>query len=487
MIDRIEGRLPELEHNRLVQLLLLLAITLVAAALRFYKLGAWSFWIDELYTIGRIQAHYSSLESALRNIPPHVNWVPTSLLISALAIRDLGVSEWSARLVPALIGVVSIPVLYLPTRRILGVGVALVAALLLAISPWHLFWSQNARFYTALMLFSMLALLAVYVGLEKDRPAYLLVALVFVYLAASERLFAILLIPIVAIYLLLLWLLPLEKPAGLNRRNLLILASPVVAGLLIEGSTLLFTGNSRFFADLGWFFLYRNTSPFRLLGVFSYQVGFPLIALALFGGLYLFLQKSRIGLLLLLAAVVPVISLLPLTLVMFTQERYAFLTLPAWIILAAVTVVAIYSRLQSHQLLLALALLALLVADATEDTLLYYRANEGNRRDWRTAFNVVREGAREDDLVVAFWPEFAPYYLGRDIIAWDDIAVDDIQASQQRVWFVVDSETVWGAPQKKTWIEANAELIDVLYVRTPEDQNIRVYLYDPGPGSVTNR
>ena len=37
------------------QYLLLAAITLLAGALRFHKLGEWSFWRDELITISHAQ------------------------------------------------------------------------------------------------------------------------------------------------------------------------------------------------------------------------------------------------------------------------------------------------------------------------------------------------------------------------------------------------------------------------------------------------
>src|SRR5688572_11508460 len=131
---------------------LLFLITLVAAALRLYKLGAWSFWIDEIYTISHATAHFSSMELILEHIPPAKNWVPTSVILTAQALNVLGVNEWSARLTSALIGIVTIPILYVPIKKIFDRQVALIAMLLLAVSSWHIFWSQNARFYTALML-----------------------------------------------------------------------------------------------------------------------------------------------------------------------------------------------------------------------------------------------------------------------------------------------------------------------------------------------
>ena len=53
-----------------MQYIWLFLITLFAAALRFYRLGEWSFWIDEIFTINHAVSHFSSTELLLKNIPP---------------------------------------------------------------------------------------------------------------------------------------------------------------------------------------------------------------------------------------------------------------------------------------------------------------------------------------------------------------------------------------------------------------------------------
>ena len=135
-----------------------------------------------------------------------------------------GTSEWSARLVPALVGIISIPILFFPIRKMFGSGVALLCSLFLAIAPWHLYWSQNARFYTTLLLFYTLALFLVYFALEEDKPWYIVFAFILFGLAVQERLFSVLLVPVVGLYLIALWLLPIEKPAGFRARNILLIA-----------------------------------------------------------------------------------------------------------------------------------------------------------------------------------------------------------------------------------------------------------------------
>ena len=155
---RIENRVADLSNRSWFTYGLLFLITLFGAGLRFYKLGEWSFWIDEIYTINHAMRHFGNWELILDHIPPYRNWVPVSVILTAQALNIWGLSEWSARLASVVIGVISLPILFFPTRRMFGDWVALLAVLLLAVSPWHIFWSQNARFYTGLLLFYTLLL-----------------------------------------------------------------------------------------------------------------------------------------------------------------------------------------------------------------------------------------------------------------------------------------------------------------------------------------
>ena len=127
---------------------------------------------------------------------------------------------------PSCFGVVSIPVLYGFIRKVFNPRVGLTASLFLALSPWHIYWSQNARFYTALLLFYTLALFTFYIGIEEDRPWVLVASLVFLGLAARERLLALFFIPVVLGYLLILKITPFRTPPGLRWRNLAIYFLP---------------------------------------------------------------------------------------------------------------------------------------------------------------------------------------------------------------------------------------------------------------------
>ena len=467
---------------RKFQWALLAGITLLAFALRFYKLGEWSFWIDEIFTINHTQAHYSSLALILRNIPPHTNWVPVSLLLASGVTNVWGISEWSVRLVPAIIGVLSISVLYLFSKKIFGTRVALISALLLAVSPWHILWSQNGRFYTALMLFYTLTLAAFYFGLEHNRPRYLIAALPLFYLALSERMIAGFIAPVIAAYLILVSILPFVKPPGLNRKNLFILFIPVIAGLLIEVHSLSTRGYSRFFGDSSSFVGNPIDSPVRILILIFFSLGLPVVVLSLFAGGWLVWQRSRAALFFLVSATVPIILLIGISPWVFVVERYALITLPAWLIITAVALERLAAWLPQQGRWLGVAVLALLLADAAGAHLMYYQLNNGNRPDWRGAFAYVQAHKAPDDLIVSTWPEIGNYYLGDDQEIFRLAGTDPAQLALENkpIWFVIDSEAVWFASSaNKQWMENNAELLFVWYLRVREQIDMKVYRYQP--------
>jgi mannosyltransferase len=478
-LKRIGNWVTEISARSWFNYDLLFLITLFAAALRFYKLGEWSFWIDEIFTINHAMAHFSTPELILQNTPPTRNWVPVSVILTAQVLNALGVSEWSARLASTVIGIVTIPILYIPTKKMFGSHVALLAMLLLAVSPWHIFWSQNARFYTSLMLFYSLALFAFYFGIEEDEPKYLFLFFILVYLATSERLMALFIFPAVVFYLAALWILKFEKPKGINIRNITIIGLPILIGGLVELYSRIVKGESRFFADFNWFTQYQIDDPFRLLVFIGNNLGIPLMVMAIFSGIILVSKKSRPGLLMFVSAV-GILNLLVISnIFIFTKDRYMFVTLFSWIILMVIGISEIAYGLKGNFRWLTLGFFLVFFAHAANDALLYYHANHGNRLQWKSAFSIVKERVEEEDVIVAFWPEFDSYYIDREITAYAEVSVNTLLESDKRYWFVLDSETIWINGDTKLWLENNAELINVWYLRRPEDNSLRLYLFDP--------
>ena len=478
-ISQINDRITALAGKPGMQYVWLLLITLLAVSFRFYKLGEWSFWFDEISTINRASSHYSDLYGLVQNIPPAINWIPLSVILTGFVMNTLGISEWSSRLVPAVIGIISIPAIYFPTKKEFGTAVGLISVLLLAVSPWHIEWSQNARFYSSLMLLYLLASFAFYYAIENDQPVLIYLFLVLLYLATSERITALMIVPVVIIYLLLLKILPFEKPPGLRLRNLIIIFLAGIAFIMYEIYSLISTGNSSLVDTFLVFSPNRGPDPARLLSYILFNIGIPLGCLAFFGGIYLLMKKNRSGLFFFLGAVIPIGLLLIANSFMYTDERYAFITLPSWIILGALAAREIFSETRNQSKVLATGVLVLLIASAAYSNLLYSLENNGNRLDWRKGFELIQEMSVDGDLFVSYWPDLGTYYLGKDVLSLTDVNPELMSADGHRVWFVIDNFAIWSASKTSLWVERHCELkmSDEMFVNGTK--LLRIYLCEP--------
>ncbi len=143
-------------------LLLLVAIVAVAALLRLPELATQSLWYDEAATWHQVNGSLLDvfIETANDNYPPLYN------VLAWVSLQLFGDSEWALRLPAALLGVAAVPMIYLCGARIADRLVGLFAALLLALSSFHIWYSGEARMYT-LLLFAATAHVHAIVGLLK--------------------------------------------------------------------------------------------------------------------------------------------------------------------------------------------------------------------------------------------------------------------------------------------------------------------------------
>lgn len=448
----------------LIELSLLGIIIMIATILRFYKLGEWSLWGDEAFTLSFKEDgfNYSLLRRSLA----------TDLI--RFSTDYLGISEWSARLVPALIGILTIPLTYFPIRRLYGTGTALLASLFLAISPWHIYWSQNARFYTMLLLFYSVGLLAFQIAMEEDRPWLLVASLILFGLAARERLIALFFFPVIGIYLLLIWLLPFEKPRGFRPRNLILFLAPItIAGIFFA---------SPYLANLGaWFegFGRINTSPFWITAGTVFYINLPVVIIATFGCLYLLIKKDRGALLFGINAIFPLAAIALLSVFHYAANRYVFITLTSWLLLAALSIRELFRNIEGVGRILAAGVLALVILAPLSEDVLYFQYQNGNRDNWKAALQYIEANRQESDIVFSPNTDVSDFYLQEKTFYlnnWDPVNYDD----QNRVWIIEDMNVAELQPEIIPWLKGNA-VEEASFDVNVQARNfkMRVYLYDP--------
>jgi len=164
-----EGEWPPAPERKFLSgaMALLLILTLVTAAgagLRLYKLGDKSLWVDEAISFALASTGNEPVEHP-----------PLYFRLLGLTLDLVGSEEeWALRLLSALCGILAIPLIFFLGREAGDRWTGLVAALVLAFSPYHVQISQEARKYALLCLLALLFFLLQTVARRRSGAASLL-------------------------------------------------------------------------------------------------------------------------------------------------------------------------------------------------------------------------------------------------------------------------------------------------------------------------
>jgi uncharacterized membrane protein len=134
-----------------------LAIVALAAGLRFTGLGDEGLWADEAATAWFARRPPLELVASLGAFAAADFHPPFFYFLESVVTHLLGASEWTLRFLPAIFGLCTVPAVCLAGKRLLGPREGLLAGFLLATSPLHIHYSQEARSYTLLMLLVLAA------------------------------------------------------------------------------------------------------------------------------------------------------------------------------------------------------------------------------------------------------------------------------------------------------------------------------------------
>ena len=143
----------------------LIALTTLAVILRAIGLNG-GLWLDEILTL--VDSVRKPLAQIVTVFPGNNQHTLYSVL-AHISIRTFGDHPWSLRLPALLFGAATPLVLYFFAREVTGCIEALFAGLLLAVSYHHVWFSQNARGYSALAFFALLASWLLLRGLRRGR------------------------------------------------------------------------------------------------------------------------------------------------------------------------------------------------------------------------------------------------------------------------------------------------------------------------------
>lgn len=476
-----------------------LAVLAGGAALRFLGLDHQSLWLDEFlafvigqHGLGEVYARAASItgQSPFYYVVVSL-WSDVFGTDSAVVIRALS----------ATLGVISLLQLYAFARRFAGEAQARVALAILALSPLHLYFSQEARMYP-LLLVLVLALVHLCLAAAREpaaRGAGRLVAIAVLTAAALyTHYYAVLFLAALDLFLVLTWRRsgPAILPIALAQIAGAIAYLPWIPALLHAADS----GGNAFIRYVGLKGLYtaftfalgyssvvldadtKDAIPQQFLAawprVLLGAVAFGAIALQ---GVRALWRGNRellllIGLLLLLpVAAATVISLrMPII-----SERYFSPALPFFALLLACGVVA--SRGLARWLPLAAA--GLLVAHSLGT---YWLDPRFGNHDWRAASRWLAERPVPGEELL-FHPGFVEpcfRYYARDAAPGrpipDVAAVEALTPDRRYALVVSHPRAEYGAIVAA--LDARFVRVDELWL--PRGEGVRVLRYAPRPAAA---
>jgi mannosyltransferase len=177
----------------------LLVVVALGAALRFATLDVQSFWLDEAVTVDLLRRSFPDM---LSQLPSQESAPPLYYVLAWPWTRVFGFGEVGVRSLSALIGTLTIPVVYAAGAVLWSRRVGLIAALLFAVNPLMFHYGQEARAYALLLLTGSLSLLFFALALRRPAGASLALWAACSALALASHYFAVFLVVPEAVWLL---------------------------------------------------------------------------------------------------------------------------------------------------------------------------------------------------------------------------------------------------------------------------------------------
>lgn len=135
---------------------ILISILVFGGILRFYHIDFQSVWLDEIHTLNEANPSlsWSQFYNSLLASDPHP---PLYFIAIRILFSIFGYETLVLRLFSSILGIASLYAIYILGKEMINKNVGLIAAFLLSINYFHLYYSQDGRPYIFLVLFTTLS------------------------------------------------------------------------------------------------------------------------------------------------------------------------------------------------------------------------------------------------------------------------------------------------------------------------------------------
>jgi len=440
----------------------IILVSLLAFLLRIYRAQDQSVWGDELYSVMYANMGLADIiRFNLRALDPQA---PLFYLLLKLWVTVAGQTELALRMPSILGGVVLVPAVYVLGRYLVGGLAGLLAAVILAVNPFHVWYAQEVRTYSITVLLTTLSTLLFLRVLRGEHSwrlgsAYIAVTSLSIY----SHYFSLL---IVIFQMVAFVLVGVRRGApgrfwALCLGGLFLPYLPWIkqaAGLILtypawrpnmtdwELTSRLF----RFF-NIGWF-IEGELTPWILAGFAILGMAGVVAHIALGAAFRAYFQAREALILLLLYLGIPFLLAIVyyrLTGRFLFQERYFIIITPAYYLLVANGLTALR---RVSPALLAGGLIFILASQAYALGNYYYLP-QYTRADYRAVAAFVQAREQPDDIAVTMGDlvtaGFTHYYKGSmPVVNFGfgvpdgDIAgrLEELNRRYQRIWFLPYAE-----------------------------------------------
>lgn len=321
----LSGIINSLRTDFYVQIVAI--VTIIGIILRFYHLDFNSLWLDEAATYTMSKISFFEIWDVMKVgdfHPPLFHWIEHIML-------QFGNNEFILRLVPAVLGVLSIPLAYIFGNLVKNEKVGVISAALLAFSPFHIYYSQEAYSYSFLLFIFLIVLIFYLKAIKANQRKYWI--LVGIVSAIAFWVHFYILIPIVVLYLHAILINIRELKSNFEKlKNILI--SAIIAIILVLPLTFIvieryftLTAKPPTYGVLGIPLIYETFYRFSsfngiIMGIF--------IILFVIGLINLFKDDKKTLLLFILMITLPLIFSVIISAKMTMNPRYLIYLLPIY-------------------------------------------------------------------------------------------------------------------------------------------------------------
>ncbi len=477
-------------RHRFIQTLLLLLLITIAYGLRLHHLDSYSFWTDEGLTAWR--ADYSVPEILSNTITIQEGsgkdtHPPFYYLLIHFSQKAWGDSDFSMRYLSLLAGVLLVPLLYQFGRHLSGAAGGMVAAGLTAVNPLQIWYAQEARMYTLVILLAASASYLLWRMLVTNKwrrylPPYLLFAGLMLYTHYS----AVFLIAVQALFVVwLLWRNGQRRLVAGTAVLLTLITLPLIPVTIPR----LFTGAESAYNRVPPLVVFQDAIRQFSLGI-TVDFSQPLVQLLVIGTAVLLLiglisyptWQHRLFLSgYLLAAPVGIIVLSVIK-PMYLGVRHSMIGSPALMLILAQAVVWLAFSMQKSTspsrkvgwgVAVAFAVAILTISPAIAVNNLY---NDGHytKDNFRDLIRYIEQTAGENDIIIyndaVLLATHAHYQQRTDLpvtavpiypkhIQNSIEPLPDLVAAYDRIWFLTDppDDGRDADPLVQNWLDENTE------------------------------